>query len=527
MVKTTGKPLTQEARVKSDQLVQEWLETYDAPDANASYLLCDRHDSQATAFTFIAHDGTVSKLTYGELSDRSKRLATALKQQGVEKGDRVGVLLTKCPDMPITLLALARLGAVYVPLFTAFATGAIKVRMEGAKAKLVITEPSQEDKVKPLDWLNVITIGEDYNRMQTEPDPLEDSVALGGDGTLVQLFTSGTTGNPKGVAVPVRALASFHCYMHYSLDVRPEDVFWNAADPGWAYGLYYGVLGPLAIGLPNLMQQDKFTADSTLQLMRDHGVTNYASAPTVYRTLSKSGLEPGFTLRRASSAGEPLTVDVIDWAKEKLGTEVYDQYGQTELGMVICNQWNDEVREELKPGSMGKPIAGYEADILDGQIVISVPNSPLLWFTGYQDDPQKSAERFSEDGKWYLTADAGYKDEDGSFFFEGRDDDVILMAGYRIGPFDVESVLITHPDVVDVGVVGKPDRDGVRGELAEAYVVLREGVEATPELAEELKLLVKEGYSAHAYPRKVHFVDALPKTPSGKLRRGELRKRED
>ena len=156
-----------------------------------------------------------------------------------------------------------------------------------------------------------------------------------------------------------------------------------------------------------------------------------------------------------------------------------------------------------------------------------MPNSPLLWFTGYQDDPQKSAERFSEDGKWYLTADAGYKDEDGSFFFEGRDDDVILMAGYRIGPFDVESVLITHPDVVDVGVVGKPDRNGVRGELAEAYVVLREGVEATPELAEELKLLVKEGYSAHAYPRKVHFVDALPKTPSGKLRRGELRKRED
>ena len=149
--------------MKSDQLVQEWLETYDAPDANASYLLCDRHDPHATAFTFIAHDGTVSKLTYGELSDRSKRLATALKQQGVEKGDRVGVLLTKCPDMPVTLLALARLGAVYVPLFTAFATGAIKVRMEGAKAKLVITEPSQEDKVKPLDWLNVITIGEDLS----------------------------------------------------------------------------------------------------------------------------------------------------------------------------------------------------------------------------------------------------------------------------------------------------------------------------------------------------------------------------
>lgn len=505
----------------------DWLDTYGAADANAAHLLCDRHDPAATAFTCVDYSGEVTQLTYGELAERSKRLATALRARGVQPGERVGVLLTKCPELPVTLLALARLGAVYVPLFTAFATGAIEVRMKGSRSKLVITEPSQVSKVAPLTWLDTLETGEEFDRLQFESKPLEDSASIGGDGTLVQLFTSGTTGNPKGVPVPLRALASFQVYMHYSLDVQPTDVFWNAADPGWAYGLYYGVLGPLVIGLPNIFQREKFTPESTLEVFREFGVTNYASAPTVYRALSKCGIEPSTTLRRASSAGEPLTVDVIDWAKTHLGTEVLDHYGQTEVGMVICNEWNDQVRGELKPGSMGQPIAGYQADVIDGQISIDVANSPLFWFSGYVDAPSKTAERFSEDHRWYYTGDTGTRDDDGNFFFVGRNDDIILMAGYRIGPFDVESCLITHPDVVDVGVVGKPDRDGVRGELAEAYVVLRKGVEPSDALAEDLKRLVKDNYSAHAYPRRVHFVDALPKTPSGKLRRNVLRTLED
>ncbi len=343
---------------------------------------------------------------------------------------------------------------------------------------------------------------------------------------MLQLFTSGTTGKPKGVGVPVRALASFHCYMELGLDVSEDDVFWNAADPGWAYGLYYGILGPMVARRRNLMLSSGFTPESTVAVMQARGVTNFAGAPTMYRALSKSGLVDGITLRRASSAGEPLTPDVVSWAVERLGTEVRDHYGQTELGMVINNHWGADVRRPLRDGSMGQPMPGYSAGTVEGQIAIDVPASPLLWFTGYVGSPEKSAERFSPDGRWYLTADTGTVDEDGYFFFTARDDDVILAAGYRIGPFDVESVLITHAAVQDVAVVGRPDPEGVRGEVVEAFVVLTPEATASPELATELQALVRDRYSKHAYPRTVHFVDELPRTPSGKVQRFLLRQQQ-
>lgn len=298
-------------------------------------------------------------------------------------------------------------------------------------------------------------------------------------------------------------------------------LFWNAADPGWAYGLYYGILGPLCIGRPNLLLQSGFSPALTARILGEFGVTNFASAPTVYRTLSKDPAIDGFTLRRASSAGEPLTPDVIDWARTALGTEVRDHYGQTEHGMFINNHWHDEVKADVVPGSMGYAMPGYTTDIVDGQIAIDVERSPLMFFDGYLDAPDKTAARFTDDRHWYLTGDTG-RNEDGRFFFTARDDDVIIMAGYRIGPFDVESVLITHPAVVDVAVVGRPDQ--LRGEVLEAFVVLSPGVVGTEALETELQQLVKTGFAAHAYPRTVHFVDALPKTPSGKIQRFLLRR---
>jgi acetyl-CoA synthetase len=313
--------------------------------------------------------------------------------------------------------------------------------------------------------------------------------------------------------------------MRYDLDVSPSDVFWNAADPGWAYGIYYGVIGPLVTARRNLLLSGGFSPESTVAVLRRFGVTNFAAAPTVYRALSKSGLVDGITLRRASSAGEPLTPDVVSWARKVFGVEVRDHYGQTELGMLIGNHWNPEIARPVKDGSMGQPLPGYVAGIVDGQIAIDVAASPLFWFTGYQDDPERSAERFTPDRRWYLTADTGRIDEDGYFFFTARDDDVILAAGYRIGPFDVESVLIAHPAVADVAVVGRPDPEGIRGEQVEAFVVLAAGTEPSAALAGELQALVRDEYAKHAYPRAVHFVDALPKTPSGKIQRYLLRQR--
>ncbi|MFT4045008.1 MAG: AMP-binding protein [Gordonia sp. (in: high G+C Gram-positive bacteria)] len=509
-----------------------WLQIFGADDANAAALLIDRHDPDATAFITVEVDGdelVTKEITYGSLAAQSRRLATALTDLGVGRGDTVGVLMGKRSELVVALLAIARIGAVYVPLFTAFATPAIELRLRAGGARVVITEQSQAAKLDGIEGLTIVVAGGavddqlDFAQLVADSAPYPGSVAVGGNGPLILLFTSGTTGAPKGVPVPVRALASFTAYMHFGLDVSDTDVFWNAADPGWAYGLYYGVLGPLTIGRPNILLHAGFTPEVTAKVIGELGVTNFAAAPTVYRALSKSPVIDGFSLRRASSAGEPLTPDVIDWARHALGTEVRDHYGQTEHGMFINNHWADDLRNPLIAGSMGRPMPGFAAGIVDGQIAIDVPASPAMWFTGYRDAPEKTAARFTEDGRWYLTGDTGRADEDGNFFFSARDDDVIIMAGYRIGPFDVESVLITHPSVIDVAVVGRPD--DLRGEVLEAFVVLADGVVGDDALEAELQQLVKTGFAAHAYPRTVHFVDSLPKTPSGKIQRFILRQR--
>ncbi|MFJ9085531.1 AMP-binding protein [Streptomyces sp. NPDC102384] len=514
--------------------------------------MCDRHPADAVAFTVIEADLSARDLTFGELRRDSARFAAALAGIGVDPGDAVAVLMGKSADLIVALLGIWRRGAVHVPLFTAFAPPAIALRLNASAAKAVVVDADQRDKLTPGEdipvdapWRVVVAGGEpadgelSFDRLlgaYRGDEPESRAAALGGDAVLVQLFTSGTTGTPKSVPVPVHALASFQMYLEYGLDVRPEDVFWNAADPGWAYGLYYAILGPLAAGRRSLLLHSGFSPALTWQVMREFGVTNFAAAPTVYRSL-RSAPEPvpdGLRLRTASSAGEPLTPEVITWAEQKLGVPVRDHYGQTEHGMVIVNGWAGGVRSGVRPGSMGRPLPGWSAEILHdvqdepaptgtaGRVAIKVEDSPLMWFSGYTGAPQKTAERFTADGRWYLTGDAGTRDEDGYFYFSARDDDVIIMAGYRIGPFDVESVLLQHELVTDVAVVGVPDE--LRGEVLEAFVVLSPGAAGDHQLAQELKQLVKARFAAHAYPRTVHFADRLPKTPSGKIQRYVLRK---
>jgi acetyl-CoA synthetase len=512
-----------DAAARTAARVESWLADFDAPGACAAHLLCDRHDPSAVAFTFVEPDLSARDLTYGELAEASRRLAGALAARGVGAGDNVAVLMGKRFELVVTLLAIWRLGAVHVPLFTAFAAPAIEMRVGAAGVRLIVTEPSQYGKIEHLlrDDLTALVTGPDFDALVTGGAPLAEAAAVGGSGTLIRLFTSGTTGEPKGVPVPLKALAAFSCYMHYGLDVTAEDVFWNAADPGWAYGLYYGVVGPLALGRRNLLLNAGFGAESTIAVLREFGVTNFAAAPTVYRALRQHSTD-GVRLRRASSAGEPLTPDVLTWAAGALGVEVRDHYGQTEHGMVIANAWHPDLAVPVKPGSMGRPLPGFTAGVVDGTIALDAAGSPLMWFTGYDGAPEKTAERFTPDGRWYLTGDVGTADEDGHYFFSSRDDDLILMAGYRISPLDVESALITHPAVADVAVVGRPDE--LRGEVVEAFVVLAGGAAGSPDLVADLQQRVRTGYSAHAYPRRVHFVDSLPKTPSGKVQRFLLRR---
>ncbi|MBM7229740.1 AMP-dependent synthetase [Dietzia sp. HMSC21D01] len=525
---------------------EDLLAIYDVPGASAAEFLCDRHDPDAVAFTVIDPDLSGRDITYGELRTESEKVAAALAALGVAEGDRVATLMSKSADLVFTLMGIWRLGAVHMPLFTAFAWPAIEMRITGGDAKVIVSDADQRGKLESTS-VPVVVAGLadcpesregdlDLDTIVAAQEPGRPAAVTGPDAGMVMLFTSGTTGTPKGVVVPVRALAAFHQYIETGLDVRADDVFWNGADPGWAYGLYYGILGPLAVGRRSLLLHARYTPELAFAVLQYYRVTNFAAAPTVYRTMrAKRDIAPAdVRLRRASAAGEPLTPEVIEWSREQFGVEVRDQYGQTEHGMFIINPWHDSLREEVRPGSMGVPLPGWSCTVLAadsddpapagelGRVAIDVPASPLMWFTGYHEAPEKTAERFSADGRWYYTGDAAKLDADGHFYFSSRDDDVIIMSGYRIGPFDVESVLAKHPDVLESAVIGVPDE--LAGEVLEAYVVLRDGVDGGPETESALQAWVKTEFAAHAFPRKVHFVRELPKTPSGKIQRFLLRK---
>jgi acetyl-CoA synthetase len=542
--------------ISPDEYVGGLLECYDHPRACAAEQLCDKHPTDAVAFTVIEPDLSSRDLTFGELRELSARFAAGLAQLGVREHDRVATLMGKSAELLIALLGIWRLGAVHVPLFTAFAPPAIALRTIGNGTKVVITDADQRPKLAtggkhdtdfPADpgWRIVTTgtaTGDDVPfQALLERPPLDTAVAVGGDGTLIELFTSGTTGRPKAVPVPVRALAALRMYAEYGLDQRPDDVFWNAADPGWAYGLFYAVITPLALGQRSLLLHAGFDPALTWRVLDEFGVTNFAAGPTVYRALRNSGISPpdGLRPRCCSSAGEPLPPDVIAWAQRELSLPIHDHYGQTELGMVVGNGWHPSIRAALRPGSMGRQLPGFRVVVLRadadeiadpgerGRVAVDCATSPLMWFNGYRDAPEQTRERFSPDRRWYYTGDVAAKDADGYLTFASRDDDVILMAGYRIGPFDVESALLGHEAVSEAAVIGAPDE--LRGEVVVAFVVPRPGEAGSPEardlLAAELQQLVKTRFAAHAYPRAVYFVDELPKTPSGKIQRFLLRQR--
>jgi acetyl-CoA synthetase len=523
---------------------------YDDPGLCAATLLCDRHPPDRVAFTFVEPDLSSTDVTFGELREASARCAAALAGLGVGPGDRVGVLMGKSADLVTTLLGIWRRGAVHVPLFTAFSRPAVSLRLDAARAKVVVVDADQYAKVSPDDasvvggGALVVVAGAapagvpalaDLLAAADPASPDARAVAVGPEGVFLLVFTSGTTGTPKGVTVALKALAGNEVYMTYGLDVRPDDVYWNAADPGWAYGLFYAVVGSMLLGVRGIVLRAGFSAALTGRVLAEFGVTNLAAGPTAYRALraERESLPPGIALRCASAAGEPLTAEVAAWSEKALGARIRDHYGQTELGMTIVEGWHpDFARPEGIQGA-GLPMPGWTLRVLAldseteaptgtlGRVAVDIPASECMYFDGYWEDPGRSEERFSADGRWYFTGDAGTAYPDGSLTVSARDDDVITMAGYRIGPIEIENVLALHESVAESAVIGAPDE--LRGEVLEAFVVLRAGFAGGDELTAELQRLVKTQYAAHAYPRAVHYVESLPKTPSGKVRRTVLR----
>ncbi len=431
------------------------------------------------------------------------------------------------------MLGAWRAGAIYQPLFTAFGPAAIESRVTadgGSKAKLVVTDNANLPKLKDVPGCpDVLVVGDGFAEAVAAQSSAFAPVMLKGDDPFVVLFTSGTTGKPKGVRYPLRLLLPVASYMLDAVDLRPDDNYWNVADPGWAYGMLYAVVGPLLLGHTTTFYEGAFTVDSTVRILSERKIANLAAAPTAYRLLMAAGdtaLAPiAHQLRVGSSAGEPLNPEVIRWAERVLHCPLADHYGQTEVAMMINN--HHALEHAVKPGAAGLPLPGLSMAILDddlnvqppntpGVLAVHIPTSPLYTFGGYW-----KAETPNVRGDWYITGDTMQQDADGHFSFVGRNDDIITSAGYRIGPFDVESVVMEHPAVAEVAVIGKPDPQ--RTEIVKAVIVLKAGVEASEALKEEIQQMVRKRLSTHAYPREIDFVAALPKTPSGKIQRFVLR----
>jgi len=504
---------------------------------NACIETCDRWaKAGGIALEWYGAAGERKTVSFVQMREDSARFANYLASCGIGPGDVVAGLLPRIPDLFTVVLGTWRAGAIYQPLFTAFGPAAVESRITaqgGSQAKLIVTDLNNQAKLKEVpNCPPVLVVGEAFEKTLAMQAVDFAPVILTGTDPFIMLFTSGTTGKPKGVRYPLSLLLPVASYMRDAVDLQKQDAYWNVADPGWAYGMLYAVLGPLLLGHTTTFYEGGFTLESTLRIMQDRSITNLAAAPTAYRMLMAAGddaMSPiAHHLRVASSAGEPLNPEVIRWAERALHCPLYDHYGQTEVTMMINN--HHALSHGVKPGAAGLPMPGFKLAILNddlveqpantsGVLAVNIAQSPLYTFTGYW-----QAQSPNVRGNWYVTGDTMMKDEDGYFFFVGRNDDIITSAGYRIGPFDVESVVMEHPSVAEVAVIGKPDP--VRTEIVKAIIVLKLGVEGTEDLKTEIQQLVRQRLSTHAYPREIDFVPSLPKTPSGKIQRFILREKQ-
>ncbi|MGC8228812.1 acetate--CoA ligase [Pseudobacillus badius] len=521
-----------------------WSET---GKINIAYEAIDRHAEsglkQKVALYYRDADRN-EKYTFEEMKEYTNKAANVLKTAGgVEKGDRVFIFMPRSPELYFAVLGAIKAGAIVGPLFEAFMEGAVRDRLEDSSAKVLVTTPELIDRV-PVNELpaleKVFIVGGsvpseekyvDFNAKMQEADTAFDIEWMNLEDGMMLHYTSGSTGKPKGVLHVHRAMVQQYMTAKWVLDLQEDDVYWCTADPGWVTGTSYGIFGPWLTGTTNVIVGGRFKPEAWYQTIEDYKVTVWYSAPTAFRMLMGAGDEVVkkfdlSSLRHIISVGEPLNPEVIRWGAKVFDRRIHDTWWMTETGaMVICNYPSMDIR----PGSMGKPVPGVKAAIVDDQGNELPPNrmGNLAIKKGWPsmmvaiwNNPEKYESYFMPGG-WYVSGDSAYMDEDGYFWFQGRVDDVIMTAGERVGPFEVESKLIEHPAVTEAGVIGKPDP--VRGEIIKAFVALQEGYEPTEELKEDIRQFVKTGLAAHAAPREIEFRDKLPKTRSGKIMRRVLK----
>ncbi|MBF8249722.1 MAG: acetyl-CoA synthetase, acetyl-CoA synthetase [Candidatus Levybacteria bacterium] len=521
---------------------------------NAAYNVIDRHTEgkrrNKVALFFEAQNGEKEEYTYADLKKLTNKFANVLKSQGVQRGDRIFLFLPTIPERYITFLGILKLGAVVGTLFSAFQEVALLDRLLDSGATVVVTNsvlyPRIEKIWKNLPNLEKVIIVERgsvvypkdkkiiyFNQEMKKASPDFKIAHMKKDDSAYMLYTSGTTGKSKGVIHAHHDILQAIWTTKFALDVHEDDIYWCTADSGWVTGVVYGIMGIWGLGGTSVIFEGRFSPAAWYKVIQDYRLTVWYTAPTAIRMLMGSNVNVKdfdlSSLRFLASVGEPLNPEAIWWSLEAFGLPFHDNWWMTELGGICIANF---AGLDIKPGSMGKPMPGVKAAIIDdqgkelpkdqeGNLALWPETVPSLMKTIWNNEEKyKSYFRHG----WYISGDRAYLDKDGYFWFIGRADDVIKTMGERVGPFEVESVLVEYPDVIEAGVIGKPD--ALRGEIIKAFVVLKAGVEPTEELKEKLKEYVKKHLAGHAYPREIEFIDKLPKTRSGKIMRRVLKAKE-
>ncbi|WP_096189919.1 acetate--CoA ligase [Evansella halocellulosilytica] len=513
---------------------------------NIAYEAIDRHaesEKGNKVALYYSDQDRKEEYTFNEMKNFSNKAGNVLKDIGVTKGERVFIFMPRTPELYFVLLGAIKLGAVVGPLFEAFMKGAVKDRLEDSSAKVLVTTPDLLGRV-PVNELpdleKIVVVGHDvkedrkivdfYHQFENASQSLNIEWVDREDGMILH-YTSGSTGKPKGVLHVHNAMIQHYQTAKWVLDLKDDDVYWCTADPGWVTGTSYGIFAPWLVGVSNVIRGGRFSPDDWYQTLEDYQVSVWYSAPTAFRMLMGAGDNilnkyNLSSLRHVLSVGEPLNPEVVRWGIQVMDLRIHDTWWMTETGaQLICNYPS----MEIKPGSMGKPIPGVKAAIVDDEGNELPPNrmGNLAIKKGWPsmmraiwNRPEKFESYFLA-GDWYVSGDSAYMDDDGYFWFQGRVDDVIMTAGERVGPFEIESKLVEHPAVAEAGVIGKPD--DVRGEIIKAFISLRDGYELSDELQEDIRNYVKKGLAAHAAPREIEVKESLPKTRSGKIMRRVLK----
>jgi len=510
--------------------------------------ICDKWARQRSRLALIYENekGHVEKYTFWDLKNLSNKLAHGLKALGLGSGDRLGILLPQCPQTAISHIACYKVGAVAIPLFTLFGTDALEYRLSNSEAKGLVTDAANLPKIMEI-WQNLphlktvlVTEGEKPEKVLGFREVVEkgssdfQALKTRADDPALIIYTSGTTGPPKGALHAHRTLLGHLPGVEFPHNFFPQedDLFWTPADWAWIGGLIDVLFPSWHHGIPVVAHRSrKFDPEEAFYLIAKHKIRNAFMPPTALK-LMRQVQDPksrhSYRMRSIGSGGETLGEELLDWGREVMGLTINEFYGQTECNLIVgcCADVM-----EIRPGSMGRSIPGHEVDVIDaqgnpvkdgtvGEIAVKRPD-PVM-FLEYWRKPDATRKKFI--GDWFLTGDLARKDPDGYFWFNGRTDDVITSAGYRIGPAEIEDCLMKHPAVAMVAVVGKPDE--VRTEIVKAFIVPKAEVTPGPDVEKDIKTFVKTRLAAHEYPREIEFVHELPMTATGKIMRKELKKRE-